>query len=104
MASLPPSEIAYQEAHINDNLSTTLIVVSTVFTALGLLSLLARLIARRLARAHLGWDDYLAIAAMVNFYGQQNLMALAADHSKPDTNDRFEYRGVPQYVDVLPPF
>ena len=71
MASLPPSEIAYQEAHINDNLSTTLIAVCNVFTVLAVLSLLARLAARRLARTPLGWDDYLAIAAMVTLCRQQ---------------------------------
>ena len=65
MATLPPSEIAYETAHINDNLSTTLIVVCNIFTALALLSLIFRLVARRLARASLGWDDYFAIAAMV---------------------------------------
>ena len=63
MTSLPPSEFAYEEAHINDNLSTTLIAVCNVFTAVALLCLVARLTARRLARVLLGWDDYIAIAA-----------------------------------------
>ncbi|KAG7006141.1 hypothetical protein G7Y79_00016g041260 [Physcia stellaris] len=69
MASLPPSEIAYQQAHIDDNLSTTLIAVSTIFCGVALLSLVVRLIARRLARASFGWDDYLAIATMVPLIG-----------------------------------
>lgn len=67
MASLPASEIAYQQAHINDNLSTTLIAVSTIFCGVALLSLVVRLIARRLANASFGWDDYFAIATMVGY-------------------------------------
>ena len=50
MASLTPSEITYEEAHINDNLSTTLIAICNVFTGIALLSVFARLLARRLAR------------------------------------------------------
>lgn len=65
MASLPPSEIAYQQAHIDDNLSTRLIVVCNAFTAVALVTLFARLASRRLTGAVLGWDDYLAIAASV---------------------------------------
>ena len=67
MASLPPSEIAYQQAHINDNPSTTLIAVSTIFCGAALLSLVVRLIARRLASPSFGWDDYSAIATMVGY-------------------------------------
>ena len=67
MASLPPSEIAYQQAHINDNLSTTLIAVSIIFCGVALLSLVVRLVARRLASASFGWDDYFAIATMVGY-------------------------------------
>ena len=65
MASLTPSEITYEEAHMNDNLSTTLIAICNVFTGIALLSVFARLLARRLARARLGWDDYFAVAATV---------------------------------------
>ena len=73
MASLPPSELAYQEAHLNDdNRSKTIIVIGTLFTALALLSLVARLLARRLASATLGWDDYFALAAMVRFYHEEH--------------------------------
>ena len=66
MASLTPSEITYEEAHINDNLSTTLIAICNVFTGIALLSVFARLLARRLARVQLGWDDYFAVAATVD--------------------------------------
>ena len=65
MASLPPSEIAYQKAHINDNLTLTLIGVCNAFTGLAIVSLFARLISRRLTRTSLGLDDWLAIAASV---------------------------------------
>ena len=65
MATLPPSEIAFQEAHIDDNLSTTVIGICNLFTALALLSLLGRLLTRRYAKALLGLDDYLAILTTV---------------------------------------
>lgn len=65
MANLPPSEIAYQQAHIDDNLSTRLIVVCNAFTAMALATLFTRLASRRLTGAALGWDDYLATAASV---------------------------------------
>ena len=66
MATLPPLEIAHQQAHIHDNLSTTLIVVCNLFTAVALATLSARLIARRLTGVVLGLDDYLATAASVS--------------------------------------
>lgn len=65
MTSVPPAEIARQKAHINDNRSSMLITVCNVFTGIALLSVVARLSARRLARATLGLDDYLAIGTLV---------------------------------------
>lgn len=95
MASLPSSEIAYQQAHINDNHSTTLIAVSTVFCGVALLSLVVRLIARRLANAILGWDDYLAIATMVEYpWPGQDALGAVADHGIQGTSDRLEHRYV----------
>ena len=65
MDSLPPAAIAFQKAHIGDNLSSALIGLSTTFTALALTSLFGRLLARRLAHTSLWFDDYVAIAAAV---------------------------------------
>lgn len=66
MAILPPSEIAYQERLMNDNHITTLVIVCNFFTGAALLSLIARMKIRRLAKTSLGWDDVFAIAALVN--------------------------------------
>lgn len=88
MATLPQSEINFEEAHINDNLSTGVIAVCNVFTALALLSLIARLVARRWVKAPLGLDDYLAIAAMVKPLRSDNLAAFIADHHEQDTTGR----------------
>lgn len=85
MASLPQSEIAFEEAHINDNLSTTVIAVCNVFTALAFISLLTRLMCRRSSRAPLGLDDYLAVAAMVLPLLSDSLVAFIADHDEKDT-------------------
>ena len=66
MASLAPSEIAYEKAHINDNLTPTLIGICNLFTALAIISLFARLVSRRITRTSLGLDDYFAIGASVD--------------------------------------
>ncbi len=67
MDSLPQPEIDYQTAHFGDDLSTTLIVISNLFTAVAVLLLLARLVSRNMVGAPLGWDDYLACATAVRF-------------------------------------
>ena len=69
MDSFPPEEIAYQTAHIKDNRSTLLMVVSSLFTGAATLSFVIRIIARRVSRAPLGWDDYLSCAATISLIG-----------------------------------
>ena len=63
--SLPPSELAYQEAHIQDDRSLGLkvtfvigLVISTVVVAL-------RILSRRVLKAPLKADDWTVIAALV---------------------------------------
>lgn len=93
MDSLPPSEIAYEQAHIHDDHATRLIVVSNVFTAMALGTLLARLLARRLKGVVLGLDDYLAIAASASFL-TNNAPTLAVKlTSKTDSSHWCRYFG-----------
>ncbi|KAL1979196.1 hypothetical protein VTN96DRAFT_6518 [Rasamsonia emersonii] len=79
MDNLPPSEIAYQEAHINDNRSTSLIVVCSIFTGAALLSMLLRLLARRVSRTSLGLDDYFSLATTISLIGL-NISACLVGH------------------------
>lgn len=72
MDSLPQSELDQQKAHIGDNRSTTVIAISSLFTAVAVLSLIARLAARRLARVSIGWDDYLATLTTVDPYSSSS--------------------------------
>ncbi len=65
MDNIPQSEIDYQLAHIDDNFSTVIIGISSAFVGLAVVVFITRLIARRVSGAHLGWDDYFAIAAIV---------------------------------------
>lgn len=68
MASLPPEEIAYQMAHIDDNWSYTLQVLCSVFTGLAVVMFGVRLFSRYTTKAYLGWDDWLGFLATVNSY------------------------------------
>lgn len=67
MADRSASEIAHQEAHINQNLSPTLIIVCSIFTGAALFCLIARVTIKHLTKVSLGLDDFLAVAAGVNF-------------------------------------
>lgn len=65
MDNIPQSDIDYQEAHINENHSTLLIAVCTVFTGLALVAFVLRILARKIGGYRIGLDDYLAFAAAV---------------------------------------
>lgn len=58
-------EIAYEEAHIKDNRGPTPIGITTMFLALGILAVLGRLISRRIRKAALAADDWLALFSQV---------------------------------------
>jgi len=58
-------EIAYEEAYIKDNRGPTLIGITTMFLALGILAVLGRLISRRIRKAALAADDWLALFSLV---------------------------------------
>ncbi|KAI1423462.1 hypothetical protein F5Y12DRAFT_529579 [Xylaria sp. FL1777] len=66
MASLPPSEIQYQEAHLSENESPAIIAVSTIFAAVALITFLLRVAARYVTAAHFGLDDGFALASVIS--------------------------------------
>ncbi|KAI1329701.1 hypothetical protein F5Y16DRAFT_365034 [Xylariaceae sp. FL0255] len=65
LAGIPQSEIDYQYAHINENNGISVQVVGTLFTVLSVVSVVLRIIARRVKGAKLWWDDYLAVASLI---------------------------------------
>ena len=97
MDGFPPSEIAYQEAHISDNRSTLLIVICSVFTGAAVLSFIFRILARQTTQAHIGLDDYLSLGATVGMGPEKLIPALVANRI-PDSFDRAEYFSMSWYV------
>lgn len=69
MNAFPPEEIVYQTSHRSDNRSTLLTAVSSVFTGAAVLSFIVRIISRRVARAKIGWDDYLSFGSAIALIG-----------------------------------
>ena len=66
MASLPtPQEIAYQEAHINDDKSGSIIAASATCYAIGIIAVALRFLSRRISRIRYEWDDWLCVAGLV---------------------------------------
>ena len=65
MASIPPSELAYQEQHIDQNRGPMTIGVCSMFLVLAFGAVAARLASRRISRVRLGSDDYLILVALV---------------------------------------
>lgn len=65
--SISPSEIAYQEAHANENLAPVLIGVTAMFLVLTIASLAGRIVARYVSRQPFKADDYSIIFATVTF-------------------------------------
>lgn len=61
--SLSPQEIAYETAHINDNIGYQQVAAVSVFGIAALLAVVGRLVARRVSKAGFGWDDYLVLLA-----------------------------------------
>ena len=65
MLMLPPDEIAYEEAHINDNRGPILVGVTTILLVLGILAALGRFASRRMTKAALATDDWLVLFSLV---------------------------------------
>jgi hypothetical protein len=52
---------------VNDSQAPAILATASVFTALSVLAVILRFVARRLKRAQLGWDDWAILAALVMF-------------------------------------
>jgi len=65
MAPLSPTEIAFEQSHINEASGPRTIGVTCMFVILCSAVLGGRFYARRLRKAELESDDYLAVAAHV---------------------------------------
>ena len=63
--ALPASEIQYEQAHITDNATNSILAASVICFVVAGSAVSLRLISRRLKQLSLGVDDYLAIVAMV---------------------------------------
>lgn len=66
--SLAPRQMRLSQADPNEERSTLLIVVSSIFSGIGVLACVLRIYARRLTRVSLGVDDNLAVGATVCFH------------------------------------
>ena len=62
--SLPPKELAFQKAHINDSRQTEIIAVNMVLIALAAVAVVLRLYSRKICHLRWLWDDYLIVAAL----------------------------------------
>ena len=63
----PAREFQYQQAHIADNATTSIIVANVISSLFAGSAVLLRIISRRLKKLSLGVDDYMAMLAMVRF-------------------------------------
>jgi hypothetical protein len=63
--ALPPEVIAYQQAHIHENLGPTVIAVASVLLCLDVTTVAVRFYARRALKISYGWDDWLIIPGLV---------------------------------------
>jgi hypothetical protein len=61
----PPDVIAYQQAHIHENLGPTVIIVASVLLALDVFAVTGRFCARYTLKVKLGWDDWLILPGLV---------------------------------------
>ena len=66
MAEVPsPTEIIWQEKHINDNKVPDIIAVNAVCFTIACIAIVLRFLARRKARVTYGLDDWLIIVGWV---------------------------------------
>ena len=67
--SLPPEELAYQEAHIHEDRSTGLTVAYVIALVVSTITVALRIVARRISKTPLKADDFTIILALVcSFY------------------------------------
>lgn len=67
--ALKPSEAKYDQDHIADNATTSIILANVICSAVAGIAVFSRLVSRRLRRLSLQTDDYLALIAMVGIQG-----------------------------------
>lgn len=72
--SLPPSEVQYQLAHIHEDRASAIIISHAVLLPLAVIAVVARFIARRLCKAHIGLDDYMIVVALVRLSCRRTLL------------------------------
>lgn len=77
MSSLPPGEIASEEAHINQNDGPLLIILCSVFTGVAVFFACLRMTSRRVLHVGIARDDWLALVATV---------CLSSDHVNNHTD------------------
>ena len=70
--SLPSSEVQYQLAHIHEDRASDIVISHAVVLPLAVIAVVARFIARRLCKAHIGLDDYMIVVALVRLILSQN--------------------------------
>ena len=63
----PAREVQYEQAHITDNLTYSIIAANVICPLVAGSAVLLRIISRRLKKLSLGVDDYMAMLAMVRF-------------------------------------
>ena len=63
--ALSPAQLAYYEAHINDDRRPVIYGVCSMLTVLSTVAVVLRIIARRIKRLSLAADDYLVLLALV---------------------------------------
>jgi ABC-type proline/glycine betaine transport system substrate-binding protein len=52
---------------VDNSQAPAILATGSVFTALSVLAVILRFVARRIKRAQLGWDDWTILAALVMF-------------------------------------
>ena len=64
--SLSPEEIAYEKAHISDDKTGQVVAANVICGIVAVLSVALRFLSRKYAKAHLGPDDWLLVASLVD--------------------------------------
>ena len=65
MVELAPDELAYQRAHIDQNLGPTITIVCAIFASLSLIATALRFLSQLRNKARLQHDDWLCIPSLV---------------------------------------
>lgn len=65
LSDLTPARIAYQKAHIKDNIGPAIIAVTITLSTLSIVSVALRFFARWKKRIPWQWDDWLCVPSLV---------------------------------------